>query len=453
MLDEYQDLMLQAVDAYVDDNRVLGNSVLNAALQIAVGIEALLEPMVANDEAAAEATLQDLADGNASLVSIAFTGLGLSFLLGVALSWWISGAIVKPIRESVEISERVARGELNNRIQVQTKDESGQLLVALDQMQTSLTKVVGEIERASSSVKGSADELAQGNANLSQRIEEQASSLEEITASMEEMTSTVKQNADNATLANELAIAAREQAENAGAVVGQAVTAMGEIDASSKRISEITALIDEIAFQTNLLALNASVEAARAGDQGRGFAVVANEVRNLAGRSATAAKEIKELIEDSVGKVEDGSRFVNESGKTLQEIVIGVQKVTDVVGKIAEASQEQSSGIDEVTKAIVQMDELTQQNAAMVEQATAASQSMGDQAQSLSQLIDYFTVDGNGAHAKSAAADCPPGGVERRSVNRPWSAPKTAEADEQVAAPARQRKVAASGGDQEWDEF
>ena len=453
MFDEYQDLMLQAVDAYVDDNRVLGNSIVSNSLPVAASIEAMLMPLVANDEAAAEATLLDLAEGNAALVFKAFIGLGASFLLSIALSWWISGAITKPIRESVGIAERVARGELNNHIEVRSKDESGQLLMALDQMQNSLTEVVGEIERASLSVKSGADEITQGNADLSQRSEEQASSLEETAASMEEMTSTVKQNADNASEANQLAMAAREQAEKGGAVVSQAVKAMNEINDSSKKISDIIGVIDEIAFQTNLLALNASVEAARAGDQGRGFAVVASEVRNLAGRSATAAKEIKELIVDSASKVDEGSRLVNESGATLEEIVNGVKKVTDIVGEIAAASKEQAAGIDEVNRAIVQMDEMTQQNAAMVEQAAAAAESLGEQADDLNEMIGFFTIE-DGTMESMVNTKSPAASAERRTADRPWTGPKTAETSEPVATPAPQMKKAAVGDDdEEWEEF
>jgi methyl-accepting chemotaxis protein len=303
-----------------------------------------------------------------------------------------------------------------------------------------------------------AEEISQGNANLSQRTEEQSSSLEETASSMEEMTSTVKQNADNAGQANQLATAARDQAEKGGAVVGSAVKAMGDINDSSKKISDIISVIDEIAFQTNLLALNAAVEAARAGEQGRGFAVVATEVRSLAGRSATAAKEIKELIQDSVRKVEDGSLLVTQSGQTLEQIVLSVKKVSDIVAEIAAASREQSSGIEQVNKAVMQMDEMTQQNAALVEQATAASQSMADQARDLTKMMDRFQVGEAGSAGRASRSEAVPAArPERRSANRPFAGkPRLAAkraAVEKAEAPAERRVAVANGGDADWREF
>jgi methyl-accepting chemotaxis protein len=261
---------------------------------------------------------------------------------------------------------------------------------------------------------------------------------------MEEMTSTVRQTADNAGQANQLAIAARQQAEKGGAVVNSAITAMGGINAASKKIADIIGVIDEIAFQTNLLALNAAVEAARAGEQGRGFAVVATEVRNLAGRSATAAKEIKALIVDSVSKVEEGSKLVDESGKTLEEIVTSVKKVTDIVAEIAAASREQSSGIEQVNKAVMQMDTTTQQNAALVEQAAAASQAIVEQAQSLAGMVEHYNV---GSQIVTRAT--PASSQERRtSKERPWAnAPRTVS----KPAPVSARKVVNESS--EWSEF
>jgi methyl-accepting chemotaxis protein len=264
---------------------------------------------------------------------------------------------------------------------------------------------------------------------------------------MEEMTSTVKQTADNAGQANQLAMAARQQAEKGGAVVSSAVSAMSGINAASKKIADIIGVIDEIAFQTNLLALNAAVEAARAGEQGRGFAVVATEVRNLAGRSATAAKEIKALIQDSVAKVDEGSKLVDESGRTLDEIVSAVKKVTDIVAEIAAASREQSSGIEQVNKAVMQMDQTTQQNAALVEEASAASQAIVEQAQTLNSMIDRYNVGGEAARPSDKAA---PSG-ERRSTARPWSQRAAPSAGGSKAAVAAPRKAA--GDDTEWKEF
>jgi methyl-accepting chemotaxis protein len=253
-----------------------------------------------------------------------------------------------------------------------------------------LTEMITVVREAVEVVTIGSEEISKGSEDLSQRTSEQASSLEETSASMEQMTSTVKQSADNAKQANQLAIAAREVAEKGGAVTVRAVEAMGEINKSSKKIADIITVIDEIAFQTNLLALNAAVEAARAGEHGRGFAVVASEVRNLAQRSATAAKEIKGLINESIQRVMDGSELVNQSGKTLEEIVNSVKRVTDIIAEISAASQEQASGIDQVNKAIMQMDETTQQNAALVEQTTSASQTMRQQASSLLAHVSLF---------------------------------------------------------------
>ncbi len=263
-----------------------------------------------------------------------------------------------------------------------------------------MSGVVHKVKSAANEVYRGAEEISAGNQNLSQRTEEQASSLEETASSMEQITATVKQYAENAGQANQLAQAARAQADKGGQVVSQAVKAMSEINASSKRIADIIGVIDEIAFQTNLLALNAAVEAARAGEQGRGFAVVAGEVRNLASRSATAAKEIKELIQDSVKRVEDGSSLVMQSGTTLEQIVLAVKKVTDIVGEISSAGREQSAGIEQVNKAVMVLDDLTQQNAALVEEAAAASQSMADQARMLNEaMARYRVADGNAAEA------------------------------------------------------
>ena len=367
----------------------------------------------------------------------------------------LTGIAERVVEDTTRVISAMANGNLTETITSEYEGSFNQLKLDSNTTVEKLTEVVGNIQGVAGLVRSGASEISQGNSNLSQRTEEQASSLEETASSMEEMTSTVRQNADNAAQANQLAKAAREQAEKGGSVVNQAVEAMQEINASSKKISDIIGVIDEIAFQTNLLALNASVEAARAGEQGRGFAVVASEVRNLAGRSATAAKEIKDLIEDSEDKVNEGSRLVNESGETLEEIVGGVKKVTDIVGEIAAASQEQSSGIEEVNKAVMQMDELTQQNAALVEEAAAASESLGEQADELNQMMRFFSTDGTAVRAVSSSEPKQaygPGGTERRAAERPWSG-ASPRAKETPAQPLPNKVATANGHDPEWEEF
>jgi methyl-accepting chemotaxis protein len=312
----------------------------------------------------------------------------------------VVGTVSDVVSETRRLVQSANDGDLTRRMELDGKPG---LFVSIGSGVNSLVhnmaNVVTEVKHMATEVQAGAEEISKGNLNLSQRTEEQASSLEETASSMEQMTSTVRQTADNAGQANQLAMAARQQAEKGGAVVSNAVSAMGGINAASKKIADIIGVIDEIAFQTNLLALNAAVEAARAGEQGRGFAVVATEVRSLAGRSATAAKEIKALIQDSVSRVEEGSKLVDESGRTLQDIVTSVKKVTDIVADIAAASREQSSGIEQVNKAIMQMDANTQQNAALVEQAAAASQAIVEQTHSLSSLVDRYRIGAAGSRA------------------------------------------------------
>ena len=323
-------------------------------------------------------------------------------------------ALRTAVAETQAAVTAATKGDLTQRIPVEGKTgELATLTKSVNSLIDVVTSLVGEIKDAAERVQGGAQEISSGNSNLSQRTSSQAASLEETASSMEEMATTVKQTAVNAAEANRLAIEACAKAESGGSVVGSAVKAMSGINGASSKIADIIGVIDSIAFQTNLLALNAAVEAARAGDQGRGFAVVATEVRSLAGRSATAAKEIKALIQDSVARVAEGSRLVDESGSTLTEIVSAVRKVTSIVAEIAAASREQSSGIEQVNKAVVQMDESTQQNAALVEEAAAASHAIVEQVQALNSLVSAYKLAAHGV----AAAD--PAG--RRGESRPWA--------------------------------
>jgi methyl-accepting chemotaxis protein len=318
----------------------------------------------------------------------------LVLVIGAACAWWLTIGITRPLRKAVEVARTVTSGDLTSHIEVNSKDETGQLLQALKDMNDSLVRIVSEVRTGTDTIATASSEIASGNLDLSARTEQQASSLEETASSMEELTSTVKQNADNARQANQLAVTASEVAVKGGSVVSQVVDTMGSINASSQKIVDIISVIDGIAFQTNILALNAAVEAARAGEQGRGFAVVASEVRNLAQRSAAAAKEIKTLIDDSVDKVDAGSKLVGEAGSTMNEIVESVKRVTDIMAEIMAASQEQSSGIEQVNQAIGQMDQVTQQNAALVEEAAAAAGSLQDQAGKLAQVVSVFKMNG-----------------------------------------------------------
>ncbi len=379
--------------------------------------------------------------GMVSLIGI------IALLMAFFIAMNITGDLKKALVALIDIAE--GEGDLTRRLDATGKDEIAQLSGAFNKFAAKIQDMVGKIKSSSGSILNGAQEISTGNTDLSQRTEEQASSLEETASSMEEMTSTVKQNADNARQANQLADAARGTAEKGGDVVSNAVVAMKEINGSSKKIADIIGVIDEIAFQTNLLALNAAVEAARAGEQGRGFAVVATEVRNLAQRSATAAKEIKELINDSVDKVKVGTDLVDKSGETLAEIVQGVKKVSDIVSEIAAASQEQSAGIEQVNKAIVQMDEMTQQNAALVEEAAAASKSMEEQARNLSTLVAVFKID----ESQQQVVETPvaeTAAPKQQQVAKPEPAP----ASRTAPMPKAVKKVVGSDiNASEWEEF
>jgi methyl-accepting chemotaxis protein len=317
----------------------------------------------------------------------------LALVLGALASWRLSVGITRPLTNAVRVARAVADGDLTSDITVTSKDETGQLMQALKDMNNHLARMICELRDGIETIAIASREVASGNQDLSSRTEQQASSLEETASSMEELTATVKQNADNAQQANQLAGSASDIAAKGGAVVGEVVITMESINESSKKVVDIIGVIDSIAFQTNILALNAAVEAARAGEQGRGFAVVATEVRSLAQRSAAAAKEIKTLIDDSVGKVGAGAKLVNQAGATMDQVVESVKRVTDIMGEITSASREQTSGIEQINQAISQMDQVTQQNAALVEEAAAASEGMQDQSRKLADAVGMFKID------------------------------------------------------------
>lgn len=330
-------------------------------------------------------------------VKLLYSGIfGVAVAMILILFTLIRQQVLAPIASLRAVAESAKEGDLTGRVEIKNQDEIGQTGQAFNTMLENLTQVVSQVRQGAENVSAASEQISSGNQDLSQRTSEQASALEETSSSMEELTSTVKQNADNAKQANQLALTARGIAEKGGKVAGQAVAAIGEVNKSSKKIADIITVIDEIAFQTNLLALNAAVEAARAGEHGRGFAVVAGEVRNLAQRSATAAKEIKTLINESVQKVTEGSDMVNQSGKTLEEIMESVGRVSDIIAEINAASQEQASGIEQVNKAVMQMDETTQQNAALVEEIATSSENLQQQAVELLRQVEFFKMSEDG---------------------------------------------------------
>ena len=367
---------------------------------------------------------REVLDDSAARISAQYQGgrnllvaLGtLAILIGAGFALAITRSITGPIGAAVRVAEAVSKGDLTSDIVAASGDETGKLMSTLKTMNDNLVGIVEQVRSSTDTISTASSEIADGNADLSARTEQQASALEETAASMEQLTSTVKFNAENARQANQLAISASQVASKGGTVVSEVVATMGSINDSSRRIVDIISVIDGIAFQTNILALNAAVEAARAGEQGRGFAVVAAEVRNLAQRSAAAAKEIKTLIGDSVDKVETGSRLVDEAGKTMTEVVASIARVTSIMNDITTASDEQRDGIEQVNQAITQMDTVTQQNAALVEQAAAAAASMQEQAARLSEVVGVFTLNRLAAAPPRTAAAAPARAIARAPV-------------------------------------
>ena len=403
----------------------------------------------------------------ASLARIALIGITLAIFL--PLMWITLRSICSPLDQAVAVATRIASGDLANRIVAEGHDEPARLIRALADMQTSLRNLVGQVRESSESIEVASSEVASGNADLSQRTELAASHLQRTASSMDSLTVTVRQSTDSAHTANQLATSAASVAARGGQVVAQVVSTMEDINSSSKKIADIIGVIDGIAFQTNILALNAAVEAARAGEQGRGFAVVAGEVRNLAQRSAEAAKEIKALIGASVDRVESGSRLVNDAGTTMNEIVASVQRVTDIIGEISAASTEQSRGIVEVKGAIGEVDQMTQQNAALVEESAAAAESLKEQATKLAAVVSTFRLAegdsspraaGFAAPAGSASADqaitrakAQAAAAPKATAAKPVPARSPAPARAAAAAPVAAPAPAATASDSDWESF
>ncbi|NMM05782.1 methyl-accepting chemotaxis protein [Polaromonas sp.] len=423
----------QSLDSTQFDSRVAEDSA--QLLKDSRALEEVLKHMVVRSDQRAKTSMEKaIGTYEASrllMVAMALGGIAVSIALGVGVARLLQRQLGGEPAYAARVLWSIAAGDLSVDVRTRPGDDAS-LLFALKNMQSKLATIVGKVRQGTDTIATASSQIAAGNMDLSSRTEQQASSLEETAASMEELTSTVKQNADNARQANQLAESASNVAVKGGRVVSQVVDTMSAINSSSKKIVDIIGVIDGIAFQTNILALNAAVEAARAGEQGRGFAVVAAEVRNLAQRSAAAAKEIKTLIGDSVDKVEEGSKQVLEAGKTMDEIVISVKRVTDIMAEISVASQEQTSGIEQINQAITQMDQVTQQNAALVEEAAATAASLQEQASGLSQVVSVFRLDSEQGHRVVA----PPHTGTLRPLIAPKQPPRAKQA---IEGPPRQK--------------
>lgn len=419
----------EAADKLLRDCRPVFEQIFAQAMALEVEVEkATTEHSARADDAYNQARMTTLLVAAAIIVLGGFSALVLT------------RSIVQPLREAVEATKTVAAGDLSRTLNVKRRDETGELLAALNAMTENLSKVVSGVRSASDAIATGTGQIASGNADLSQRTETQASNLQETAASMEELNTTVRHNAETASQAADLARSASEAAERGGSAVGQVVSTMDEISQSSRKVVDIIAVIDGIAFQTNILALNAAVEAARAGEQGRGFAVVAGEVRVLAQRSAAAAKEIKQLIAASSDRVADGTRLVADAGSAMDDILAQVRRVNDLIEGINQATAQQTAGIGQVNAAVAQLDQATQQNAALVEESAAAAESLRQQARQLVDAVGAFRLPMDTVAAESiakAAASSRGAGVSRSGA----------------AAKAKPAAAAKSGGDGEWDTF
>jgi methyl-accepting chemotaxis protein len=424
---------------------------------------AALDDMIKLQDDHMDASAKNAHDAVASMKLMLMIAMAFALVAAVLMALWIIRAITGPINQAVGIARAVADGDLSQQFEASGNNETALLLMALKDMQTSLSSVVANVRQGSEGVATASAEIASGNHDLSARTESQASALEQTAASMEQLSATVKQNADSARQANQLAASASTVAVKGGAVVAQVVDTMRGINDASRKIADIISVIDGIAFQTNILALNAAVEAARAGEQGRGFAVVASEVRSLAGRSAEAAKEIKSLINASVERVEQGTALVDQAGITMTEVVSSIKRVTDLMGEISAASNEQSLGVSQVGEAVMQMDQVTQQNAALVEEMAAAASGLQSQAQDLVKVVAVFNLGGNSSQhslaPRATAVRAPVATAkaykspERRTMAAPARpAPRPAPAKAISHAPAK-AAATAKGGDEDWETF
>ncbi len=449
-LDELQKNYLAALEKYDSANaesyKIVDGLVKGMDREPTKKVDAIVDYIQQQSSKVQAAAEKENAENERATMITLLATLVITAAVGAFVMVWLIRSITRPLNEAVGIAETVARGDLTEEITVEGNDEISTLMTALKNMHDSLATIVGKVRSGTDAIAHASSEIAVGNNDLSSRTEEQASSLEETASSMEELTSTVRQNGENANTASKLATTASNVAVRGGETVSQVVHTMGSINESSNKIVDIIGVIDGIAFQTNILALNAAVEAARAGEQGRGFAVVASEVRNLAQRSAAAAKEIKALINDSVERVEAGTKLVGQAGTTMDEVVESVKRVASIISEIAVASGEQNVGIEQINQSITQMDSVTQQNAALVEEAAAAAESLQNQAASLSEAVSVFKIDERYMVAAPAVRKTPLRVAPVRAKLAPARpAAASASASDSAKAPA--------GGDGDWETF